>query len=347
MSSLTLIWVAALVLIGAALTWMSGLILARLVKEGHAAKRAAERKLIIQALSGLLRGQAEAAGALSPFVARPQVLAEAILDFQGLIRGADQERAMDALRNLGLIEALEGRVLHGSRDERLTSVEALAALGGDEVKAALRRAIRSKDANVRMAAIKGLADAGAPPTPSRLLDYVGTGELAPSRIFAEVMRQAVAGAPAEGLLALRRQDLTPLMRAVLLDALGRSGAYEAVPALAAAATDPDPDVRTAAVRGLGRLQHPAAADTLASALADQIWTVRAAGAEAVGAAGLVRLAPAVAALLDDPEWWVRFRAGDALSRLGKLGRGLLETVAADDARPVAQRAAERALAEGG
>ncbi|PVM84061.1 hypothetical protein DDF62_23975 [Caulobacter radicis] len=347
MSSLTLIWVVALVLIGAALAWMTALIVARFIKESRSTTRSAERRLIIQALSGLLRGQTDAVGALSPFVRRPQVLAEAILDFQGLIRGADQERAMVALRNLGLIEALEGRILDGSRDERLTSVEALAALGGEEVKAALRRAIRSKDPNVRMAAIKGLADAGAPPTPSRLLDYVGTGELAPSRIYAEVMRQAVASAPLEGLQALGRQDLTPLMRAMLLDALGRSGAYEAVPALAAAATDPDPDVRTAAIRGLGRLQHPAAAETLASALADQAWTVRSAAAEAVGAAGLVRLAPTVVPLLDDPEWWVRFRAGDALGRLGKAGRGLLEAAAADDARPVAQRAAERALAEGG
>lgn len=345
MSSLTLIWVIALVLIGAALAWMSGLILARLVKETRAADRTADRKLIIQALSGLLRGQAEAGDILPPFVRRPQVLAEAVLDFQGLIRGADQERAMGALRNLGLIPVLEARIIHGSRDERLTSVEALAALGGEEVKAALRRAIRSKDPNVRMAAIKGLADAGAPPTPSRLLDYVGTGELTPSRVYSEVMRQAVAAAPADGLLALQRHDLSSLMRAVLLDALGRSGAYEAVPALALAAEDPAPDVRTAAVRGLGRLQHPSAASTLAAALVDEAWTVRSAGAEAVGAAGLVRLAPQVAALLDDPEWWVRFRAGDALGKLGKAGRGQLDAAAADGARPVAQRAAERALAE--
>lgn len=347
MSSLTLIWATALVLIGAALTWMTGLIVARLMKESRASDRSTDRKLIIQALSGLLRGQTEAADALSPFVRKPEVLAEAIVDFQGLIRGVDQERAMGALRALGLIQALEERIVHGSRDERLTSVEALAALGGDEVKAALRRAIRSKDPNVRMAAIKGLADAGAPPTPSRLLDYVGAGELTPSRVYAEVMRQAVASSPADGLLALRRQDLSPLMRAVLLDALGRSGAYQAVPALAAAAADADPDVRTAAVRGLGRLQHPSAADTLAGALADPAWPVRSAGAEAIGAAGLVRLAPAIAALLDDPEWWVRFRAGDALGRLGKAGRALLEAAASDDARPVAQRAAERALAEGG
>ncbi|KSB89082.1 hypothetical protein AS593_04085 [Caulobacter vibrioides] len=347
MSSLTLIWVIALVLIGGALTWMSALIVARFVKEARASDRADDRKIIIQSLSGLLRGHTDMAMALLPFVRRPEVLAEAILDFQGLIRGADQERAMSALRELGLVEALEQRTIHGSRDERLTSVEALAALGGEAVKSALRRAMGSKDPNVRMAAIKGLADAGAPPTPSRLLDYVGTGELAPSRVYAEVMRQAVAAAPSEGLLALQRQDLHPLMRAILLDALGRSGSYEAVPALAAAAGDLDPEVRTAAVRGLGRLQHPAAAGPLAAALVDPTWTVRSAGAEAVGAAGLARLAPQVATLLNDPEWWVRFRAGDALRRLGKPGLGHLEAVAADDSRPVAQRAAERALAEGG
>ncbi|MDG2527327.1 HEAT repeat domain-containing protein [Caulobacter endophyticus] len=347
MSTLTLIWVVALVLIGAALAWMTALIVARFVKEARASDRAADRKVIIQSLSGLLRGQPDVAATLSPFVQRPEVLAEAILDFQGLIRGADQERAMSALKALGLVEALEQRIAHGSRDERLTSVEALAALGGEEVRAALRRAIRSKDPNVRMAAIKGLADAGSPPTPSRLLDYVGTGELTPSRVYAEMMRQAVAAAPADGLLALQRQDLDPLMRGIVLDALGRSGSYEAVPALAAAAADPDPNVRTAAVRGLGRLQHPAAAPPLAAALSDPAWTVRSAGAEAVGAAGLARLAPQVAALLDDPEWWVRFRAGDALRRLGRPGLNHLETVAADDTRPVAQRAAERALAEGG
>ncbi|PXA85351.1 HEAT repeat domain-containing protein, partial [Caulobacter sp. D4A] len=76
------------------------------------------------------------------------------------------------------------------------------------------------------------------------------------------------------------------------------------------------------------------------------WTVRSAAAEAVGAAGLAKLAAPVAALLDDPEWWVRFRAGDALGKLGRTGRALLEATASDEAHPVAQRAAERALAEG-
>jgi len=346
MSSLTLIWVVALVLIAGALTWMSALIVARLFKEAGAADRASERRIIIQALSGLLRGQTEAADDLGRFVRRPEVLAEAILDFQGMIRGADQDRAMAALKRLGLVAALEKRATRGSRDERLTSVEALAALGGEEAKAALRRAIGSKDPNVRMAAVKGLAAVGAPPSASRLLDYAGSGELTPSRVYAELMRQAVAARPADGLLALERQGLTSLMRALLLDALGRSGAYEAVPALSAAASDPDLDVRTAAVRGLGRLQHPAAAAPLTAALTDVAWTVRSAAAEAVGAAGLAKLAAPVAALLDDPEWWVRFRAGDALGKLGKTGRALLEAAAGDDTRPVAQRAAERALAEG-
>lgn len=346
MGPLTIIWVAALVLMAVALSWMSSLIVLRLINERRAGRLAADRAVVIAGLSDLLREVPAAIETLRPYAGRARLMADALLEFQGLIRGTDQDRVLEQLRGIGLVDVLVARLDRGSRAGRMTVLEALAALGGDVPRQALRRAIGSPRPEIRMAAVKALADAGDPPSVGRLLDYAVAGELAPSRLYAELLRQVTAADPPAAMAALDREDLSPLLRALLLDALGFSGDYQVVPPLMVFAGHPHFEVRTAAVRALGRLQHPAGEGAIGRAMEDGSWTVRSAAAEAAGAAGFSRLAAGLDRLLGDPEWWVRFRAGEALFALGVEGRTVLR-LAAGSERPLAHRAAELALAEGG
>jgi HEAT repeat protein len=346
MSALTLIWVTALILMVLAVGWMCSLIVVRLFHERRAARLAADRRAVTEGLSGLLRETRDATRKLEPYIGRARLMADALLDFQGLIRGSDQDRVLGQLRDLGLVEVLAGRLDRGSRAGRLTILEALAALGGEGARAAIGRAVGSSRPEVRLAAIKALADAGHAPSISRLLDYAVSGQLLPSKLYAELVRQVTATAPAMTVEALGRTDLSPALRALALDALGFSGDYHVLPALITAASHGDLEVRTAAVRALGRLQHPAGEPAIGRAMEDESWVVRSAAAEAAGAAGFSRLAAGLDRLLGDPEWWVRFRAGEALVALGRDGLGLLRQ-AADSERALAGRAAELALAERG
>jgi len=346
MPLLSLIWMTALGMIAMALAWMSQLIVARLINEWRAGGRAADRAAVIQGLMGVLRGAPDAAEALRPYVGRARLMADALLELQGLIRGDDQERVLAELRDLGLVQTLSARLHRGSRTGRMAVLEALAALGGPEAHAAIRSAISSSSPEVRMAALKAMADSGARPSVGRLIDYVVAGEVEASRLFADLLRQVTAIDVPAALMALRRQDLTPDMRALLVDALGVSGDYGVLESLIQAASHPHEEVRTAAVRGLGRLQHPAGEGAIAGAMRDPTWIVRSAAAEAAGAAGFSRLVAGLDQLLADPEWWVRFRAGEALVAIGADGLSVLRR-AAEGERALASRAAALAMAEGG
>jgi hypothetical protein len=129
MAALAAIWLTALALMALALAWMSSLIVGRLINERTAGRRAADRQAVTEGLSGLLRETPDATDKLRPYIGRARLMAETLLEFQGLIRGSDQERVLGALRDLGLVEVLAARLDRGSRAGRLTVLEALAALG--------------------------------------------------------------------------------------------------------------------------------------------------------------------------------------------------------------------------
>lgn len=344
MSILLLIWTAAEVLASIAICWMLTLIILRLLRQRADERRAKDRAMVMRALLALLRGDAAAEGNLKPYLGRARLMAESILELQGVVRGADLARVLGRLRDLGVVKVLAARLRLGSKAGRLLSLEALSAIGGEDAQFAMRRAFTFDEPMIRIAALKGLIESGDPPAVEEMLDYALKGRVPPSGFFADLLGEVVSLAPDAAIEALARSDLTQRLRTLLLESLGRSGAYQALPALIEASKSDDPEVRTAAVRGLGRLKHPAAAHALGVALSDEQWIVRAAASEAVGAAGLAQMARAVAVLLNDPQWWVRFRAGGALRRLGQTGMQQL-TLAAGEGRDVAQRAAAMALAE--
>jgi HEAT repeat protein len=346
--ALTLIWLTALALAAGSLAWLSLLIILRMVRDVRETRLARDRRAVIAAMVGMLSAPAaQPSEQIRPYIRRARLMAEAVLELQGLIRGSGQERVLSSLRELGLTAVLKQGLERGSKAGRLACLEALAAMGGAEAAEALHAAARqAEDPDVRLLAFKALSDLGTHVRLDALVEEIARKRVRPSRLLADVLRDVVTADPNEAMLALERPDLTQTGRALVLDALGWAGDYRAIPVLISQAGHDDVEVRIAAVRALGRLQHPAAEPALANALSDVAWPVRAAAAEASGLANLSRLSDPLAALLSDPEWWVRFRAADALVRLGRTGVSQLRLLAASG-EPLAQRAAELALAERG
>lgn len=339
-----LIWLVALTLIAGAVLWMLTLVGLRLRHERTASRRTDDRQAIIEALVAILQHAPDAGDRLVPYIPRARLLAESLLEFQSLIRGSDNDLVLDELRRLGAVQVMCARLHRGSRAGRISCLEALAALGGQEAQAAMRGALDHRDPDIRISAMKALVQSGAEISMGQLMALVQSGRLPSSRLLAELVRQMAGARPQEAVDVLAAGDLSTFGRAMLLDALGSSGDYAVLPTLIEAADDADPEARTAALRSLGRLQHPAAEPAIGAALADAAWPVRAAAAEAAGHARLARLIDPLAALLDDPEWWVRFRASEALALLGKVGVERLRQIA-QGAEGGAQRTAALALAE--
>ena len=344
MSGLSLVWITALVLVAAALLWMAVLIALRLRSARRNEAQATERRSIMDALLRLLRGEAVATTRLAPFVSRPRLMGEILVEIRGLVRGDDHDRLRETLRGLDLPEALARVAARGSKAARIASLEALSAIGGAAAEASLRAALVQGDPEVRLTALKGLVDAGNPIDLGHVLADLAGGAFGRSRVVVEVVREAIARTPEPALAALARADLDGFTRALLIDGLGAAGEYRAIADLIAAAEDPDPEVRAAVARAAGRLMHPAMQPALGVLLKDPAWHVRASAAEGIGMANLAILAEPVADLLGDREWWVRFRAGEALRRLGASGAAQLRRVSAGG-DSLARHTAELALAE--
>lgn len=340
---LTLIWAAALGLQAVAFAWMMGLIVQRLLQGRGKRRRLADRRAIELALVAMMQGRAEAALALRPYRHKTQLMAETLLDFMGVVRGRDRDRVVDALEAIGVPESLRQSLRGGRWPARLAAAEALSAFPGPDTEQALRDMAR-REPEGQLTALEALARAGGAVRVGELLDAAALGRLRVSGRFDEFLREQVAADAAAAVTELDRPDLTPQLRAHVLDALGGSGDYSVIPALIRSARDPDITVRSAAVHALGRLQHPAGQEAIAAALEDEAAEVRAIAAEAAGEAGLTRLADGLYARLSDPAWRVRFQAAAALGKLGAAGRERLRQ-AAQLPDPAAARAATLTLAE--
>jgi hypothetical protein len=344
MNPLTLIWMTAAAMALGALLWMSGLIVMRLVHDRRSAARAASRRQVEAALIAAIQGGASAAAQLAPFAHRARLMAEVLLEFLGIVRGHDQARLLELLRNLRVDAVLRRRLRRGSVAGRLACIEALSVFPGPETLATLEAAASGGRPRLRLAALRSILAVGGDVTVDRLLNDLATGALAPSGMFGELIRELTAADPAAAMAAAERRNLSATALAIVLDALGEAGDYGALPLLVQhAAGDPAP-VRVSAVHALGRLRHPAAEPALRTALSDPDSQVRAAASEAAGVARLPGLTPALAGALSDPVWRVRFQAAAALSKLGADGLAALQG-AADGPSEVASLAASLTLAE--
>ena len=110
MGALALIWCAAAALIGLALAWMTLLIGLRLAHARAAARRAADRRKVEAAFVARENMERE----LAPFRGRARLVAETLLAFLSLVRGADREAVLRACRAVGVDAAFRRRLTRGS-----------------------------------------------------------------------------------------------------------------------------------------------------------------------------------------------------------------------------------------
>lgn len=346
MSLLGWIWQAALALAAVAILWMLLLIGLRVFHQRREARRLADRRKVDAALVGLLQGRCDLQRDLAPFARRARLIAEALLDFLGLVRGHDREIVLAALIELGVPQVLCARLRSGSVAGRMVCLEALAAFPGEATEEALREALESASPEMRLTALRSLYETRRDLPLGSLLAELETGRLRPSATVGEFVRTLVAEIPATAAAELRGGLLPPDVQLLVIDGLASAGDYGAVPTLISLASHGATEVRAAALRALGALNHPAAEGAVAQGLRDAEWPIRAAAAEAAGAIGLSKLANELAGRMEDPVWRVRFLAAGALSRLGVAGRTELEKAAAGPAQIAAETAA-LALAEQG
>lgn len=346
MNMLIILWWTAVVLAVTAIVWMIGLIIARHFRTLADARYAAERKTVDKAIVSLLSGGTATREELVPNPRKPHAVAEALAEVIGLVRGADRERLLTGLRDLSIDSAIRRGARRGALATRLICIEALVSFPDIKTDMLMRDITTDPqvDHECRLAAVRTLAEMGAELSISRLLDSMIYDGLVASGPVVELLHLMARRWPKDLVASMRRVDLTPQVRPLIVEALGETGDYSVIAHLIDAAGEDDFEVRAAAVRAMGKLAHPAAEPALAKALADEAWPVRALAADAIGRAGLVSLIDPLSTALEDPIWWVRHRAAGGLSKLGPPGLERLAEIAEGD-HDIASGVAALALAE--
>lgn len=202
----------------------------------------------------------------------------AVVPLASMLQDSDvtiRRLASDALRTLAdervvpqLVAALadpDWHVYYGARD-------ALANIGGPAVPG-LIAALGSGNPRMAHMAEQALARIGTAAIPALAAALASPN--AETRRWAAIALGDVGPASAAAVIRVLRDPTKPSWaRAAAADALGRTGAPDAVEPLIKAASAPAPDIRIAALRALVRLGDETATETLVNALADRDNRVR-------------------------------------------------------------------------
>lgn len=223
----------------------------------------------------------------------------------------ESARLLKFLRTSGLIEKriFEARRLTGWRRRR--SLVALGRTRAPEGISALAEALRDKDLETRLAALRGLGRTACPQGAEEILAWVGeVGLTVPELPLQSALVQCCAERP---------QLLLPYVqngKARLREVLGRVLGEVATPSMALdllqfAGDDLD-ELRAAAARALSQSQSRLAPDVLDELASDPIWFVRLRAIVSLGRLSDGRAIPPLLRGLTDANRLVRLRAAEAL-----------------------------------
>ncbi len=348
MSGLLLIWTTACVLAAVALIWMVILIIARVLRERGVARRRCEWRMVQQAFLDIMNGSGDAVARLGVVKRRPKLLAEALLEVIGLVRGGgERDRLISALDGFGIVEVFRRCLSPASIAARIAAAEVLSIFPGERTRSALRKALgKTRASELRVSLMRSLTEIGAAPALREALADLSGSRGSDSLLYLPLIVRLVGDDPMSALRAFGDPQVAGEARVVLAEALGASGDYRTLRPLCIAARAPDIELRIAAIRALAALGHPGAEVAILGGLQDRSWIVRSASCEAAGRIGLHGAIPWLETQLDDPVWWVRFRAGEALASLGPSGRDRLRAMAALGGA-LSRRTASMVLAERG
>lgn len=290
------------------------LVMRRDLKERRS-KMAAE---LTRALTREMMGAGENIAASPAFrQARPAERLAAIGHLVQLLRGEDRDRLVALAEVQGLLEDALRHARRPRPRQQIDALRLLGSIGGGQAVAALDNVLREDPRlETRLEAASLLARLDALPQPDELIHHLALRSTRITPLHRTLFRLIASSHPAELFALARSEDLPPAVRALVIDALGWTEDFSALPLLAAAAKDPHPPVRLAALDSATKLGHPGSANWIMPLLKDPVPPVR---ARAIRACQIMRLTdglPAIAELRHDPSPWVRLRAQQAQQVLG-------------------------------
>jgi hypothetical protein len=339
------LWYLSLALAGASVAIMLLLVLRRLVEMRLARRREARRAAASAMLMRYLDGKAAPAAVYAAAGGRVDIVGELIFEMRGLMRGEGTAPLIALAAAGGGLAREQRRLRRRNPAARAEAVRRLVIYGGDAVPL-LEAALRDPNPGVRTAAAVELTAIDAAPPLAALAELMHVADGVYSEDLRRIFRSAVAAETRTAIAMLDDEWTGDSLRVLLLDGLGRAGAFEALRAMTAMTQHATAEVRIEALRGLGSLAHPSATSAAIEATMDPDWRVRVQAANCLRRIGADDASDALEALLDDEQWWVRFRAAEALSALAP-GRARLSNAATrgDRAGQVAQLVlAEKGLA---
>lgn len=268
---------------------------------------------LIRTLTREIMG-AEVGGAAGPafLQARPAERLAAISHLIQLVRGEDRERLVTLAEEQGLLKDALRRARRSRRRQQIDALRLLGGIGGGQAMDVLYTVLREdRNLDTRLEAASLLARLDALPEPEELIDHLSLRSARITPLHRTLFRLLASRHPKEVFSLAGAGDLPPAVRALVIDALGWTEDFSALPLLSAAASDPYAPVRLAALDSASRLGHPGSARWILPLLDDPEPPVR---ARAIRACQLMQLSsglPAIHALRNDPSPWVRLRAQQA------------------------------------
>ena len=220
-------------------------------------------------------------------------------------------RLLKFLRTSGLIEKriYEARRLRGWR--RMRALVALGRTRAPEGIPALAEALRDRDLEIRLAALRGLGRTACPQAAEEILAWVAeSGLTVPALPLQSALIQCCAERP-QLLLPLVQHAEGPL-REVLGRVLGEVATPSLGVDLLQFVGDQREELRAAAARAVSRADPDLAFEVLNELAKDAIWFVRLRAVISLGKLGDLRAVPTLLKGLKDSNRLVRLRAAEAL-----------------------------------
>jgi len=232
-----------------------------------------------------------------------------------LLRGGERTRLLQIAELDGVLSDTVRNSYSIYAAERVDAIHLLQRFGSEVCIGRLRELMaRDRNSRVRLEAAFALAANGALPPPRELLRILKWMDRKPNRLDIALLRSSAPLYP-EQMILLLEDELDPLWRAEIIDALGWSEHMGVIDVLRDASADPDPEIRCAALSASAKLGHPVAAQWVIAALNDPITSVRLQAIAASTHLGLRDAVPELSRLRGDEQLWVRLRAEQALEHL--------------------------------
>lgn len=244
MPALDLVWICAAGTCGVTGATAFALVARRLLYDG-AMRRAARLRV---ATIALLLAPAPARLSQKKQFTRNAAI-EGLLHVLTLLRGREQERVVQAARELGAEEALCRTLRVGSPRRRMIAAEALGFFRGHRSLATLSRALSDTDCRVQAAAMKSLVVIDCRAWLAQLLRVLRSNDASRQSALSGILREAAARHPDVVTRALE-EETHPRTQILLIDAVAAARFVGAAAALRRLANEGELNVRAAAIQTL-------------------------------------------------------------------------------------------------